>query len=232
MSILCVDCGNTRLKWGLREGDAWLAQGAATLAEVDALQIDAQRIVACNVGGVPPRLTLEALSARLGAPLEWVRSRAEQCGVINGYEHPDQLGADRWAALIGARALHRGDCLVVMCGTATTVDTLTADGRFQGGVILPGLTMMREALAAGTADLPAAAGDYRDLPRNTFDAIATGCLEATVGAIERMARRLPAGALCLLSGGAAHAVPPRLTLPHRLVDHLVLEGLAVIAGVA
>jgi type III pantothenate kinase len=232
MRVLCVDCGNTRLKWGLREGSTWLERRVATLAEFDALQADVERIVACNVGGIPPRLAVEALAARLGVPVEWVRSRAEQCGVVNGYAHPEQLGADRWAALIGARALCRGDCLVVMCGTATTIDVLSADGRFQGGVILPGLSMMHAALAAGTADLPAAQGEYRDLPTNTFDAIATGCLHATVGAIERMARQLPTGAQCLLSGGAAGTGSSRLTLAHRVVENLVLDGLAVIAAIS
>jgi type III pantothenate kinase len=138
------------------------------------------------------------------------------------------LGADRWAALIGARALHHGDCLVVLCGTATTIDLLTADGHFQGGLILPGLAMMRDALASGTADLPAAPGRFAELPRNTFDAIASGAVQATVGAIERMFRQLDAARdpLCLISGGAAGAVPPRLTFAHRAVDSLVLEGLA------
>ncbi|MBI4997267.1 MAG: type III pantothenate kinase [Rhodocyclales bacterium] len=223
MKALCIDSGNTRLKWGLREGDAWREQGVGVPDETVA-----DCIVACNVGGVPPRLTIEALAARLKVPLEWVRAQAHQCGVQNGYHHPDQLGADRWAALIGARGLHRGDCLVVMCGTATTVDLLRADGRFEGGLILPGLDLMRESLASGTADLPAAAGSYVDLPRNTFDAIASGAIQATAGAIERMARQLdPArDPLCLISGGAAGGVSPRLTFPHRVVDNLVLEGLA------
>jgi type III pantothenate kinase len=231
MKVLCIDCGNTRLKWGVRQGDAWIERGAAAFSELKALPGEADRIVACNVAGVPPRLTLEALAANCGKTIEWVRARAEQCGVTNCYEHPEQLGADRWAALIGARAIHGGDCVVVMSGTATTIDMLTADGRFQGGVILPGVTMMRDALAAGTADLPPSAGEYRDLPRNTFDAIASGCLDATLGAVERVFRRLPPGdAFCLLSGGAAGGVSPRLTLPHRVVENLVLEGLAVIAA--
>ncbi|MBU1236741.1 MAG: type III pantothenate kinase [Gammaproteobacteria bacterium] len=251
MKTLCIDAGNTRIKWGLRDGDVWVEQGVGLPDEVSV-----DRIVACNVGGVSPRLTFEALAARLQAPIEWVRAQPEQCGVKNGYEHPDQLGADRWAALIGARAMHRGDCLVVMCGTATTVDLLRADGRFEGGLILPGLDLMRDALAGGTADLPPAAGSFVDKPRNTFDAIASGAIQATVGAIERMFRQLDPACdpLCLISGGAAGGVSPRLTFPqgagryevavpsdardgaqphtfpHRVVDNLVLEGLATIAN--
>jgi type III pantothenate kinase len=228
MRILCIDSGNTRLKWGLREGDVWIEQG------VGLPDIAADRIVACNVGGVSPRLTIESLASRLQVPLEWVTATAEQCGVSNGYEHPEQLGADRWAALIGARGLHRGDCLVVMCGTATTIDLLRADGRFEGGLILPGLDMMRDALASGTADLPTAAGSFVDQPRNTFDAIASGAVQATAGAIERMFRQLDPACdpLCLLSGGAAGGVSPRLTFPHRVVGNLVLEGLARCATVS
>lgn len=227
MKILCIDSGNTRIKWGVREGDIWLDRGVGLPNDVAA-----DRIVACNVGGVPPRLTIEALAARLRLDVEWVQSQPEQCGVRNGYEQPQQLGADRWAALIGARVLHSGDCLVVMCGTATTVDLLRADGCFEGGLILPGLDLMRSALAAGTSDLPDAAGVFADKPRNTVDAIASGTVQATVGAIERMYRQLDPACdpLCLVSGGAAAGVSPRLTFPYRVVGNLVLEGLAKIAA--
>jgi type III pantothenate kinase len=232
MSVLCLDCGNTRLKWALREGGAWLAQGAPPLTQLDNLTVDAERIVACNVAGARGREAIEALAARLSVTVEWVRARPAQCGVTNGYEQPEQLGADRWAALIGAHSLHVGACLVVNAGTATTVDVLSADGMFRGGLILPGVAMMREALVANTADLPVAAGEYRDLPRNTFDAIASGCVNATVGAIRRMFVQVAGdtGAICLLSGGAAPAIAAHLDLPLRLVDNLVLEGLARVAG--
>ena len=231
MSVLCVDCGNTRLKWGLRDRGAWLAQGVQALAHTARLTVGADRIVACNVAGEPGRLAVDALAGGRGIAVEWVRSQAVQCGVSNGYQHPEQLGADRWAALIGGRRLCAGACLVVNSGTATTVDLLAADGRFRGGLILPGLTMMRTALADNTADLPAGGGDMRDLPVNTFDAIASGSVLATVGAIERMFRHLTGEVqpLCLLSGGAAGALAPHLTVPYRLVDNLVLEGLATIA---
>lgn len=234
-TLLCLDCGNTRLKWGLRRAGAWLAQGALPLAEAESvdevLPERPEQAIACNVAGPAAAQALVLAADRLHAPLAWVHAHARQCGVSNGYEQPSQLGADRWAALIGARALHQGPCLVVGAGTATTVDLLDRDGVFRGGLILPGLALMRSALAGNTAGLPDAAGVLRDLPRNTADAIASGCLNATLGAIERFFRQLPdSDALCLLTGGAAAELAPHLALPHRLVDGLVLEGLARIAA--
>lgn len=225
--ILCLDAGNTRLKYGLFDGSGWRGQGALAHDAFDNLraQLPARptRIVACNVAGDAVRRRIEALSARLGLPLDWLTSSAAACGVRNGYDRPQQLGADRWAALIGARALHAGACVVVMAGTATTIDVLDDTGQFRGGLILPGLALMRTALARNTADLPHAAGHYRAQPTNTDDAIVSGALHATLGAIARM--RADA-ALCLLSGGAAGELAPHLGLPCRLVDNLVLEGLA------
>jgi len=239
--ILCIDSGNTRIKWGLRSGDAWTARGAGAHAALPGLELPESpiRIVACNVAGSAGTAVIEALAARLGKPLAWVRSQPAQCGVANRYDAPDQLGADRWAALIGARSLHQGACLVVMCGTATTIDLLDADGTFQGGLILPGLDLMRAALADSAADLPTARGEYIDLPRNTFDAIASGAVEATLGAIERMGRRNATTVRMdtathnfsvILSGGAAAMLAPHLELTHRVIDNLVLEGVARIAA--
>lgn len=230
--ILCLDAGNTRLKYGLFDGSGWRAQGALTHDAIDDLRAKLParptRIVACNVAGEAVRRRIEALSASLGLPLDWLASSAAACGVRNGYDTPQQLGADRWAALIGARALHAGACLVVMAGTATTIDVLDDTGLFRGGLILPGLSLMRTALARNTADLPHAAGHYRAQPTNTDDAIVSGALHATLGAIARMRAE---AALCLLSGGAAGELAPHLGLPCRLVDNLVLEGLARYSGV-
>jgi type III pantothenate kinase len=229
--MLCLDAGNTRLKWGLRAADGWRASGAVrhdAIADLlAALPAQPERIVACNVAGPAVAAAIEALAGQCAAPLAWFRSAASAGGVVNGYADPARLGADRWAALLGARALHAGAAVVVMAGTATTVDALDADGRFRGGLILPGLDLMRRALAQNTAGLPEARGAWRDFPANTDDAIVSGALEATLGAIERMAHRL-AGPDCLvmLSGGAADVLAPHLARPLRRVDNLVLEGLA------
>jgi len=246
--LLCIDCGNTRLKWGMygnlpgsnSSGRQWLAQGALVLAEVGRLPEEIQalprptRIIACNVAGATTRAGIDACAAVIGSPLVWNESHAEQCGVHNGYEDPAQLGADRWAALIGAHHAHAGACLVVNAGTATTADVLDAAGIFQGGIILPGVDLMRTALAHNTARLPLAAGDFQPLPRNTRSAIASGCLQATAGAVGRMFAPLAAqeDAICLLSGGAADSFAALLDIPLRRIDNLVLEGLARIADEA
>lgn len=228
--ILCLDAGNSRLKCGLLDGNTWRMQGALGYEDFDDLSAELpaapQRIVACNVAGDAIRHRIEALAAKLCLPLDWLASSAAACGVTNGYDNPQQLGSDRWAALIAARALHAGPAVVVMAGTATTIDALDASGLFRGGLILPGLALMRAALALNTAGLPHAAGHYEPQPTNTDDAIVSGAVDATLGAIERLHATLGEDALCLLSGGAAAELAPHMGVPCRLIDNLVLEGLA------
>jgi type III pantothenate kinase len=232
--VLAIDCGNTRLKWGVNDGAGWRAQGSLVYADLPGFadllrsQPHVECAVAANVAGPQVGEAVRAAVAALGLPLLWAKSQSAQHGVCNLYDNPEQLGADRWAALVGARALHPDACLVVCAGTATTVDVLDAEGNFQGGLILPGVELMCCALAANTAQLPLASGKFAGLPRNTMDAIVSGCLHAQAGAIERMFEQVAAhsGAICLVGGGAAGQFFELLRVPKRHVDNLVLEGLA------
>lgn len=235
--ILAIDCGNSRLKWGLHDGDRWLRTGAAPLAELAGLKAawkkipPPDKVVVANVAGLSVRKRLETALSR-GAPVTWVKAKRSECGVNNGYRRPSQLGADRWAALVAAWSMFRGACLVVVAGTATTVDVLGSDGAFTGGMILPGLDLMKRSLAQSTAGLPLAKGRFSSAPRSTADAIESGCLLAQAGAIERAIAAMEPGATCVLSGGAAERVAARLGIPVRIVDNLVLEGLVRIAAAA
>jgi type III pantothenate kinase len=231
--MIAIDVGNTRIKWGIHDGGEWIERGAfptsavANLAGLAGHWPQSARVVACNVAGEAVERAVEkALALRFPLPL-WLRSGAEQCGVRNGYEEHWRLGADRWAALIAARGRQKGDCLVVCAGTATTIDWLDASGLFRGGLILPGIDLMRSSLARNTAQLPALAGEFRDEPRSTRDAIASGCLHAQIGAIERMFARLPVESkpVCLLTGGAAEKIAPYLAIPFQFSEHLILDGL-------
>lgn len=236
--ILLIDAGNTRIKWRLQvaaRGDV-VAEGALTHDDIDTighLHRDGGnpfRVVGSNVAGVAVAQRIAA--ALNGISIEWLRPSPESCGVRNLYDRPAQLGADRWAALIGAHNLHSGASLVVMAGTATTVDLLSADGAFLGGLILPGVELMQQSLASGTAQLPLADGRFRLQPRCTVDAIRSGCLQAQAGAIERMFRQLEdeSDAHCLLGGGAAEAFSDLLDIPLKRIDNLVLHGLDTVAA--
>lgn len=235
--MLLLDAGNSRCKWALVRDGIWVHQGAAGNGEWPTLQRalaalpPPSRILVSNVAGETMAQRLHAVCAGWTSPLEFVTARAEQCGVRNGYQQPERLGSDRWAALIAAWNRVHGACLVVNCGTATTVDALSAQGEFLGGLILPGTGLMQQSLATNTAQLVAEHGTLQDFPRNTADAIHSGMLRATQGAISHQFDLLRAryGAVrCLLGGGAADVIQPCLDLPLERMDNLVLKGLQII----
>lgn len=238
MSLLLIDAGNTRIKWRVvapAQPLDVLAEGALEHAQVDALGTiramhpELTRMYGCNVAGSAIAARISAACA--GLDVGWLTSTRQCAGVLNRYDAPAQLGADRWAALIGARHVHAGPCLVVTAGTATTVDLLSAEGVFLGGLILPGVALMLQSLAHGTAQLPFAEGRFALQPRRTADAIRSGCLQAQAGAVERMFRQIAHApdARCLLGGGAADSFADLLDIPLRRVDNLVLAGLGIAA---
>jgi type III pantothenate kinase len=250
MTFLAIDIGNTRLKWAQYASPqpqaALLAQGAVfletieTLAEAHWKPLSAPTsMLGCVVAG-------DAVKQRVQEQLElwdieprWLVASAREAGVINGYGHPARLGADRWAALIGARShvLRRGvarPALVVMVGTAVTVDALDAGGHFLGGLILPGFGLMLKALEMGTSGLKVPTGEVVDFPTNTSDALMSGGANSIAGAIERQYRKLlvrtQADPLLLMTGGAAVKLAPITDLPFETVDSLIFDGLLAVAA--
>lgn len=244
--ILLIDAGNTRVKWALVAPAAkgtqlgqWIAHGAAAHADTPQLELawcelanthGVSRIVIANVAGNALRVQLEYVLQRClpDVAVEWFASLPALAGVTNGYRNPSQLGCDRFAAAIAGHALAPGArAIVVNCGTATTIDAITPDGVFLGGMILPGLGLMASSLARNTAQLPQIAQDGK-LPDgfadNTDDAILSGILAAQSGAIEHACTQHQA-AECIISGGAAPYIAPMLKVPYRIVENIVLIGL-------
>jgi len=243
--ILAIDAGNSRVKWGWYDrklphggwsgiANVSLIEFAASSDHINpfsATHENPSRIIISNVAGEGAHQLIVNWTSIFDAAPEWIHGEPEQCGVRNRYERPEQLGPDRWAALIAARALEPARaCLVVNSGTCTTVDALSAGGEFTGGLILPGIDLMRFVLHEHTGRLPLQEGRYVAAPRSTIDAIETGCRHAQAGAVERMFRSLGAGGTCLVSGGGGPALIERLDLPCRYVENLVLEGLARIGS--
>jgi type III pantothenate kinase len=239
MTILALDAGNSRIKWGLWADRGFIAQGAvptgraADLADAWHMLARPAHAVGSCVAGAAVRATIDAVLAPWRIVPEWISSRASQCGVRSHYIEPSQLGTDRWAALVGARSAFPEACVVVDAGTAVTVDALSASGDFLGGLILPGLDLMAASLARGTAGLARAAGRIEAFPKNTADAIASGAVHAVCGAIERTRSALQgagdAAPRIVLSGGAGQILAPHLTAPLSLVPTLVLDGLIAMA---
>lgn len=237
--ILAIDAGNTRIKWGVHDGANWLAQGAAGYHEVALLEAALRAIpgirqaVVCSVTSAIANATLQALLEANGLAAAWVQSKPAACGVINGYADPRQLGSDRWAALVAAWQRKRSACVVVSAGTAVTVDALSAHGEFLGGLIVPGLALMKAALAGGTAGVAQLDGELREFPTATGDAVHSGALRAMAGAVNQMqallARREGVAPALLLSGGDAGILRGALSDAGEIVDNLVLEGLLLIA---
>jgi len=245
MSFFAIDVGNTRLKWAHyaapQPGAALLAHGAVFLEHIDTLADREWQglptpgsVLACNVAGdavrrrVIEQLELWDLEAR------WVVSAPHAAGVTNAYDHPVRLGTDRFVAHIGARhhVLRSGPArpvVVVMVGTAVTVDALDTEGKFLGGLILPGHGIMLRALETGTAGLHVPTGEVRDFPTNTSDGLTSGGTYAITGAIEHihrhLGRRCGQEPLLLMTGGAGWKVSPWLEVPHELVETLIFDGL-------
>lgn len=252
--LLLVDAGNTRIKWALVDRAVahpvpgiWHAAGSVARSQAGELEkiwknLRIGRVLLSNVAGAGMRDELErAVRYALGSRpvvIEWFASVAECGGVRNLYRNPAQLGCDRLAAAIGAHVLFPDHPLVVAtCGTATTIDAVTADGDFIGGMILPGLGLMASSLAKNTAQLPEVAlqaSALQPFADHTDGAIVSGCIAAQAGAIERavaaLSHRHPAqNVACILAGGAADLVAPHLSVAHERVENLVLIGLQKVA---
>ena len=242
---LLLDCGNTRLKWALASDQtehagrliergvvnyepAMLAAWGAQLENLTIRQLRFSSVIA-------PEREAAVFAALAPLGLDPIRFRVSAvAGTLrNAYATPDTLGVDRWAAAIGAWEMLGQSCLVVSAGTATTIDLIESAqpdaAVYRGGLIVPGLELMLQSLHQRAARLPQAEGHYRaapDVADNTHDAMTSGALEATCGAIERMGKRLASDAPWLLTGGNAGQLQNLLGQRACVVEDLVLQGLA------
>lgn len=243
ISILAIDSGNSFLKWGIFENNQWIVLNKMRndddlFALFEAWQPLKQPdlILISQVAKNSVCEQLIKLSSKIWSTQpQWVMALPKQCGVINSYKNPNQLGSDRWASLIAAWNRYYESCLVVNVGTAVTVDALSKDGIFLGGIIMPGPTLMCDSLFSNTKlDCEEIMGQYEPFPVNTPAAIYSGVVHALVGAIERMKcifvqQHGYSIQNCIISGGGVATILPYIDFPHIFIENIVLEGLIVIA---
>jgi type III pantothenate kinase len=249
--ILVIDVGNTRLKWawltttGLSDQQAVVHRDVKpdlwTAALFDASQRP-DRVLVSNVAGDAMAKNLTRLTKKVfGVKIEFVTAKRQFLELTNGYLDPSLLGADRWLAVIGAWTMARSALCVVDAGTAVKVDSVDANGQHLGGLIVPGIHMMREALLKRTSDIakaveqstPSMAGI---LANNTIGAVSRGAVFALAGMADRAAEIIEqytgVKPQLFITGGDAGMITGTMRARGEIVPDLVLRGLAVIAAQA
>ena len=247
--ILVIDVGNTRLKWawltstGLSDQQAVVHRDAKPGIWTGAVFEPGQRpsrMLVSNVAGPRMAKTLARLAKKVfRVEAEFITAAQEFQGLTNGYLAPSLLGPDRWLALIGAWTRARSALCVVDAGTAVKVDSVDADGLHQGGLIAPGIHMMREALMNKTSDIAKAAMHSTPslagvLANNTIGAVSRGAVFALAGMADRVADVVEQSTgtkpKLFITGGDAGMITGTMRSHGEIVPDLVLQGLAVIAA--
>ena len=253
--ILVVDAGNSRIKWAYagpagcmaieteRAGSAYYGNPRERAASLAGL-LDSTwcahpsptRALVSNVGGDEVEGVLESWVQRhwqIGP--EFVCSQASGWGVVNAYERPASLGADRWVSLVAGYNLIKDACCIIDAGTAVTIDGVTRGGHHVGGVIMPGLSLMRRSLLEQTSKIRCADGAGEPgLGTDTGEAVASGTAFALMAGIERAVAEVEGAlgslAATLVTGGDADFIGASLSTEIKVEHDLVLKGLAIMAG--
>jgi type III pantothenate kinase len=246
--ILLVEAGNSAIKWAwgnVVDADhvsrAWYREhpdhAALFMRAWSGLEVP-DRVVVANVGGDALQSALDDWVMRhWQLEVEYIAAQANAFGVVNAYPEPHRLGADRWAALVAARHRCQGSVCIVDAGTAITIDVLSQEGCHLGGLIIPGIRMMQQALAGFTHIDADVSNDLLHpealLAKDTESAIAAGSFNTAIAVIDRTVQAITAeltGAMhCILSGGDADKIAGHLQAQYELDATLVLTGIAIIA---
>jgi type III pantothenate kinase len=242
---LLIDLGNSSLKWAWLEAGRLSAVSRAAYPKVEKEwnlslgqwrgQKRPNRVL---ISAVAPPEVVKAVQGWIleewGLEPEVLKAEASALGVTSGYDNPGQLGVDRWIALIAAHHAIDGPACVVDCGTAVTIDVIRGDGQHLGGLILPGIGLMSEALRKETAIPWVERGDEQELfATDTGSAVAAGGLNAVAALVEKVleqaAERFGERPVPVLTGGDAERLRGLLSEPVIMEPDLVMKGMAYIA---
>ena len=247
--ILLMDIGNTRIKWGVLENRA--LSGIESLSvthsrdfDLNSLFLsvssDVKSIVASCVLSKETQVKLaESFSDHFKLAIEFIEPKNRFSGLTNGYNNPSKLGADRWAAMIGAHIEFGGNILVVDMGTAITIDYIDSEGMHKGGQILPGLKSFFNCLDQSTAGINSKINiseitteNVKKWGKNTDDAIIAGVMAAISGALNDavLACKIEDSApSVILTGGDAIYFKDAFDYSSHYRPNIVLDGLAIIS---
>lgn len=244
---LLVDIGNTRSKFALEEnGDVQSAfvldhenLSAESLRSHCSETLLPESVWISCVGPDAVLSTIEGwVASQFSLPVNLVSVSEEQCGVTNGYHDKSRLGVDRWVAAIGAHTMAADtDVIIIDAGTAVTIDWVSRNGVFEGGVILPGYELMHRSLVGNTERIESELIlSDRIIGKTTTECVNSGLSFGMAGAVERivdeMQKHLSLDSLIILTGGSAEPLSAKMRIECTPEPRLVLLGLASIAGSA
>ncbi len=250
--LLVCDIGNTQIVFGLYHGEAlcgqWrLSSRHAMTSDELAWQMrgmfqelgqDPHRIAGIMVASVVPRMDrvlANACRRICGCQPAFVGAPDVKTGMAVDYKNPREVGADRIVNAVAARASFGAPVFVLDCGTATTFDIVSPDGHYAGGLILPGMEISLDALAARAAKLPSV--PVAALPfaigRDTASSMQLGSYWGTVDALRGLIERLRslnghAETPVVATGGLASLLVPEIPEITAHVPELTLQGLMLL----
>jgi type III pantothenate kinase len=244
--MMLLDVGNTTLRWAFRGQGGLVGQGhlvhrGRQLAWLEGTAwsgLAAPDVMAvANVAGPAMQEAIADWAVEhWNLQPVFLQAARHAAGVTNGYAVPGQLGVDRWAAMVAAWHEQQSAVLVVDCGSAITLDFIDASGRHHGGMIAPGLQMMRHSLSqtANIDILPAGqTGSAGLLATATEAAIFNGTIRMATAMIERTATDIAGqsgdGIRVVMTGGDAPVIQPLLDIRTTHDPDLVLKGIAILA---
>lgn len=224
--LLVIDVGNTNTVFALHDGDKWVSSWRSstdarrtaddhavwlgTLMRLEGLELG--QIDGCIISTVVPqaKFNFRNLSRRyFDAEPMFVGEPETKLGVPIRIRRPEQVGADRLVAAIGAHLLYEGPKLVIDSGTATTFDVVGPDGGFEGGIISPGINLSMRALHDAAAQLPRIAIQKppQVIGQDTVSAMQSGVFWGYVdlidGIVERVKEEYSAPLTVIATGGVA-----------------------------
>lgn len=230
---LLLDLGNSALKWAIRDSSGIGRQHSQPLkAGPPPAWRKLPEPTAIGLSSVAPAAdtnsVIEWCQQQWRCPVQRFLAQTSAVGVLNAYPRPQDLGSDRWMALIAAHQSRPGASCIIDAGSAITIDLLNADGRHQGGYISPGYRAMLSTLQANT-DLtpPDHSHEYRPQPgHSTADCIRSGISSALIGLIDNVYRHFDNGhSQLILTGGDAPLLLPQLPNTTLHLPKLVLTGI-------
>lgn len=236
---LLVDIGNSRLKWAMATKGRMMTGPPLGIDKINRQRLldawkdilrPARIAISCvNASTIADLVRSVSLEHWPGTEIIRVDSQAQGFGVFNAYSNPEKLGVDRWLTLVAVRKHYQLPACIVDCGTAVTLDLIDDKGMHRGGMICPGLTLMKKSLSEGTEALKFDDAKYCCGPANVTEAaIYSGTLTAVVGLIEHVLAEQPKNCILILTGGDAELVATQLVDKSIVDADLVLRGLAIV----